>query len=83
MFQNVLPGLNYLREQNLFCDLTLIVANTRINCHKVVLAASSPVFSAIVQKINTTEIVLTKVDENAMLEIVRFIYNGQVSYKKL
>ena len=42
------------------------------------LAASSPIFYAIVQKIASKEIALTKVDEAAVQEIVRFIYSGQV-----
>ncbi|XP_076825560.1 uncharacterized protein LOC143471094 isoform X2 [Clavelina lepadiformis] len=79
---NFLKGLNLLREQNCFCDLTIVVSNTRIQCHRVILAASSHVFRTILNRINTKEIVLTKIDEAAIQELIKFIYTGQCTIDK-
>nr|XP_018670496.1 uncharacterized protein LOC100184881 [Ciona intestinalis] len=75
----LLKGLNSLREQGRFCDLILTVGNSKIRCHRVIMAASSPIFRAILDRFSSSEIALTKVDDVAMLELVRFIYTGQCS----
>ena len=72
-------GLNSLREQNLFCDLTIVVGNLKIPCHKVVIAASSETFNAVLNKVTTKEIQLTKIDESAVQEMIKFIYTSQVA----
>ena len=44
--QEMLHTLNSFRKSQTFCDVFLIVDNCRLPAHKVVLAASSPVFKA-------------------------------------
>ena len=44
--QEMLHTLNSLRKSQTFCDVFLVVDNSRLPAHKVVLAASSPVFKA-------------------------------------
>lgn len=51
-----LSNLSNLRQHEEFCDMTLVVGNTSITTHKVVLASCSPYFRAMF-----TGIVLSKI----------------------
>lgn len=64
----------------MFCDLVFIVGNTRIPCHRSVIAASSSVFEAILKRIKVRDILLKKVEDSALLELIRYIYTGQVCF---
>jgi len=77
----VLPGflksLNSLREEGIFCDLIFIVGNTRIHCHRCVIAASSSVFYAILKRIKIKEIILKKIEDTSLIELINYVYTGQ------
>ena len=85
--QEMLRTLNSLRKSETLCDVSLVVNNYRLPAHKVVLAASSPVFKASF----TTELTggksgnEFKVDIPAFLpdtesieELLNFVYTGEV-----
>lgn len=44
--KDFLDNLSSLRENEEFCDMVLVVGNTNISTHKVVLASCSPYFKA-------------------------------------
>lgn len=44
--QSFLGNLSILRQHEEFCDMVLVVGNTSITTHKVVLASCSPYFRA-------------------------------------
>ncbi|KAK2548268.1 Kelch-like protein 12 [Acropora cervicornis] len=44
--QRLLHAMNSLRKSQTFCDVFLMVGDRRIPAHRIVLAASSPVFKA-------------------------------------
>lgn len=43
-YRQPLQCLNYMFENNIACDVTLLVQGQEIPCHKVILAAHSTVF---------------------------------------
>lgn len=72
-----------LFESKKFSDVTLNVSGKEFHAHKAILAARSPVFSAMFEhdmeenKKNRVEI--TDVDADVLKEMLRFIYTGRAS----
>ncbi|XP_050306585.1 protein bric-a-brac 1-like [Anthonomus grandis grandis] len=80
--------INYLRDSlirllhtNELCDVTLYTEGGKIGAHKVLLAACSEYFSDLFKEIKTERpiIVLKGVEYEILLEILKFIYHGEVS----
>jgi len=73
--------LGLLFDRSAFSDVTLVVADRQFHVHKALLAARSPVFSAMFEhdmeerKLNRVEI--TDVDPEVVAEMLRFIYTGR------
>ena len=44
--KSLLDQINYLRRSNELCDVWLLVGNSKIPAHKIILSASSPYFRA-------------------------------------
>ena len=79
----ILDQMNYLRRTSELCDVYLLVGNTRIHAHKIVLSASSPYFRAMftgeLVESKQTEIVIRDIDEQAMEMIVDFCYTSKIT----
>ncbi|XP_011863894.1 PREDICTED: speckle-type POZ protein A-like [Vollenhovia emeryi] len=78
----IIDNLGLLFENEKFCDVTLAVHDKEFRAHKVLLAAQSPVFSAMFEhdteesKKNHVDII--DVDAKVLKEMLRFIYTGKV-----
>lgn len=90
----MLHAINSLRKSQTFCDVFLMVGDRRIPAHRIVLAASSPVFKASLtselkrQKEGEVfdEVQVSDFDPDTIEEMLNFIYTGEVgitlTYKK-
>ena len=71
-----------LLESGRLSDVTLNVNGKEFKCHRVILAASSPVFATMFEcdlnekRLNQVDIV--DIDEKTFQELLRFIYTGEV-----
>ncbi|XP_064600849.1 kelch-like protein 28 [Liolophura sinensis] len=80
--QQLLYGLNELRQRQLLCDVVLIADDAKVAAHRVVLAGCSPYFRAmftgsLVEK-DKPEIELQSVDSIGLRTIVEYAYRGSV-----
>ena len=79
----LLSGLDSIRQANLFSDVCLIAQDddteVRLSCHRVVLAAASPVFRAIMTSVQTHDILLRRVEPFALRGLVDYLYTGTLS----
>ncbi|XP_068704987.1 kelch-like protein diablo [Montipora foliosa] len=81
----VLRTLNSLRKSQTFCDVVLVVEDRRFSAHKVVLAASSPVFKASFTSELTQEkavdgfeeVPVPDFDPCTVEELLNFVYTGE------
>ncbi|XP_040216859.1 actin-binding protein IPP [Rana temporaria] len=80
--QIVLQQMNKMRQQREFCDLQIRVGPALFSVHKLVLAASSPYFSALLSgglKESSDDVVLIQeVEPNSFQLLLDFIYSGSV-----
>ena len=83
--QDMLNAMNSFRKLQTFCDVVLVVKDRRFSAHKVVLAASSPVFKALFtseltrEKANEDfEVNVPDFDPNTVEELLNFVYTGEV-----
>ena len=80
--KNVSGSFRELREDTDFCDVTLASeGNTQITAHKVILAASSPIFQKLL-KLNKHAhplIYMRGVKSENLLAIVEFLYHGEAN----
>lgn len=76
-------NINSLLETGNFSDMALKIDNTKIPVHKAILAARSPVFSAMFQhdlEENKQGFVsITDLDLDVLKEMLKFIYTGKVT----
>ena len=80
----LLSQLTTLREDDVCCDVTLVSGDdgTRVRAHRVVLAAQSPWFEALVRRWSSdnddraSEITIDEVSGVGLEAVVRFIYSG-------
>ena len=81
--RNLLEQINQLRRSNELCDVFLIVGNSKISAHKIILSASSPYFRAMftgeLVESRQTEITIKDIDENAMEMLVDFCYTSKIT----
>ncbi|XP_011871171.1 PREDICTED: speckle-type POZ protein-like [Vollenhovia emeryi] len=82
----LLNNLGLLFEDQQFCDVTFAVRGKEFQAHKVILAAQSPVFSAMfgheMKERETNRVDITDMDPEVWREMVRFIYTGKVANLK-
>ncbi|XP_011871849.1 PREDICTED: speckle-type POZ protein-like [Vollenhovia emeryi] len=73
-------NLELLLDNKKFCDVTLVVREQEFQAHKAILAARSPVFSAMFEKMQETEENRVDIDMDADIfkDLLRFIYTETV-----
>ncbi|XP_078383768.1 kelch-like protein 28 [Oculina patagonica] len=85
--QDMLHTMNSFRKSQAFCDVFLVVDDCRLPAHKVVLAASSPVFKAKFtseltgeKSGNEFEVVLPEFhpDSKTIEELLNYVYTGEI-----
>uniref|UniRef100_A0A8C7EHH2 Kelch like family member 28 n=2 Tax=Nothoprocta perdicaria TaxID=30464 RepID=A0A8C7EHH2_NOTPE len=80
--EQLLQGLNLLRQHRELCDIILRVGDVKIHAHKVVLASISPYFKAMftgnLSEKENSEVEFQCVDEAALQAIVEYAYTGTV-----
>ncbi|KAF2354688.1 Kelch repeat type 1 [Trinorchestia longiramus] len=78
-----MKAMNHLRSDRQLCDIELIVGDTSVYAHKVVLAAASPYFTAMfindVKERTASEVILREVDPTALYLLVNYAYSGEIS----
>ncbi|XP_011877875.1 PREDICTED: speckle-type POZ protein A-like [Vollenhovia emeryi] len=77
-----LDNLGLLLENEKFCDVTLTVFYTEFRAHKAIIAAQSPVFSAMFEHMEESKknhVIITDVSAKVLREVLRFIYTGKVA----
>ncbi|KAM4662808.1 kelch-like protein 28 isoform 1-T1 [Discoglossus pictus] len=80
--EQLLQGLNHLRQHQELCDIVLQVGDVKIHAHKVVLASISPYFKAMFtgnlsEKANS-QVEFQCVDEAALQAIIEYAYTGTI-----
>lgn len=77
----LLKGLNQLRQRRELCDVELCAGENRVSAHRVVLSACSPYFNAMftgkLLESQKQVIHLKEVDESALHILVDFAYTGK------
>ena len=84
--ENVKSTFGALRSDKEFVDVTLVCEDAfQIDCHKAILATSSPFFNKILTKLKQPRplIYLRGMKEADLLAILDFIYFGEVNVLKL
>ncbi|KAE8609887.1 hypothetical protein XENTR_v10011940 [Xenopus tropicalis] len=80
--QLILAQMNRMRHQLEFCDVQIQIGDVKFGVHKLVLAASSPYFAALLaggMKESLTEVVqIQGLNPNSFQLILDFIYTGSV-----
>ncbi|XP_011871174.1 PREDICTED: speckle-type POZ protein A-like isoform X2 [Vollenhovia emeryi] len=84
--RRLLDNLGLLFDDQKFCDVTIAVRGKEFQAHKIILAAQSPVFSAMfehkMKERGNNRVDITDVDPEVLREMVRFIYTGKVANLK-
>ena len=83
----LLDGLNTLRQEGTFCDVTIVVDGREFQVHKAVLSAASPYFKAMFT-CNLAESTLAKVPLNGLEpsiieQLLDYIYSSEVVISKV
>ncbi|MBN3273506.1 KLH28 protein, partial [Polyodon spathula] len=80
--EQLLQGLQLLRQHGELCDIVLRVGDAKIHAHKVVLASISPYFKAMftgnLSEKENSEVEFQCIDEAALQAIVEYAYTGTV-----
>ncbi|RXM97488.1 Kelch-like protein 28 [Acipenser ruthenus] len=80
--EQLLQGLQLLRQHRELCDIVLRVGDAKIHAHKVVLASISPYFKAMftgnLSEKENSEVEFQCIDEAALQAIVEYAYTGTV-----
>jgi len=78
--KEVCDSFKALLESKLFADLTLKVGDEHIRVHSLILAARSPVFSAMfsagMRESQEKEVTISDLDVEAVRELISFFYTG-------
>ena len=87
IFFQLLEGLNTLRQEGTFCDVTIVVDGREFQVHKAVLSAASPYFKAMFT-CNLAESTLAKVPLNGLEpsiieQLLDYIYSSEVVISKV
>ena len=84
--ENVKSTFGALRSDKEFVDVTVVCEDAfQIDCHKAILASSSPFFNEILTKLKQPRplIYLRGMKEADLLAVLDFIYFGEVNVLKL
>ncbi|XP_064490387.1 speckle-type POZ protein B-like isoform X2 [Ornithodoros turicata] len=68
--------LRELVDDPFLSDLTFVVKGTEFKAHKIILAARSPVFAAMIRHSVDKKTVITDISPDVFREILHFIYTG-------
>ncbi|XP_035686057.1 kelch-like protein 28 isoform X1 [Branchiostoma floridae] len=81
--EQLLHGLNELRQRQELCDVVLRVGERKFHVHRVVLASCSPYFKAMFTgnlcERDQDEVEFHCIDETAMMLLIDFAYTGTVA----
>ncbi len=81
--EQLLHGLNELRQTSLLCDVVLKVGHQHFQAHRAVLASCSPYFKAMftgnLSETKTRDIEFHSIDASAMELLIDFAYTGMIS----
>ncbi|XP_070542884.1 kelch-like protein 24 [Ptychodera flava] len=81
--EDLLQGLNNLKSQKQFSDVTLSVNGKEFPCHRVVLASSSSYFKAMfyhdLKESTTPKVRLNQVDADILEQLIDFIYTSKLT----
>ena len=79
----MLTSLRELRKQKNLCDITLCVEEHEFDAHRVVLAASSPYFSAMFthehRESKLRKVTLNGIESSALRELIDFAYSATLT----
>lgn len=79
----LLEQINQLRRSNELCDVCLLVGNSKIYAHKIILSAASPYFKAMftgeMTESKQDKIIIRDIDESAMEMLVDFCYSSKIT----
>lgn len=80
----ILAQINKMRLRSDFCDVRLKVGSRVFRVHRLVLAASSPYFSALfsggMSEVDQEEVQILGVDTEVFEELLDFIYTGRLCF---
>ena len=86
--QELIERLDALRREGRFCDVTVAVKGQEFKAHKVMLAAASPFFLALLEsdmRESNEQLISIELEEATspvMEEVLKYIYTGNVSVTK-
>lgn len=79
----ILEQIHQLRRCNELCDVCLLVGNSKIYAHKIILSAASPYFRAMftgeMAESRQDEITIKDIDETAMEMLIDFCYSTKIT----
>ena len=80
----LLNGLHRIQQKGKFCDVTLIVGDTKIPAHKIILSSFSSYFEALfnhgMQEENKNEVTLRNLNGVMVQKLVDFAYSGEIKF---
>ena len=81
---NISNAFHELKEEKDFTDVTLACADTQVEAHKVILAASSPFFKRILKKNPHSHplIYLKGIKASDVEAVLNYIYHGEVNLEE-
>ena len=71
-----------LFQSGKWSDVTLVVGDTELKAHKLILSARSPVFAALFVEMQESKVTITDVSADVLQEVLRYIYTGKVEALK-
>ncbi|XP_033098525.1 kelch-like protein 20 [Anneissia japonica] len=84
--RETLEMISVLRKHRELCDVVIVVSDTKIFAHRIVLSACSPYFRAMftgeLAESRQTEITIRDIDERAMEQLIDFAYTSVVTVEE-
>ena len=82
ILQSILKSLQELKKQQLLCDVTLVAGGREVKAHKIMLAATTPYFSAMFtnsfMETGCSTIELHGVEGDSLEQLINFIYGDNL-----
>ncbi|KAG9465747.1 kelch-like protein 24 [Eleutherodactylus coqui] len=82
--KSIMSGLREFYLSEILCDATIVTADKRFLCHKVVLSSISPYFRALfvcpMKESASGEVSLLDIPSSVVQVILHFIYTGEVTF---
>ncbi|XP_045171372.2 zinc finger and BTB domain-containing protein 24-like isoform X2 [Mercenaria mercenaria] len=81
---HLLEQMNTLRQEKMFCDVTIACQNSTMAVHRLVLQAASPYFDQRIKKSENGEchIDLCHLDESLLQTVIEFLYSSKLKVCK-